>query len=283
MDHERRERTPEDVEAIDDPAERARAATELLGSYQRHVTHLARVRRQAVTQLRSQGLSYGQVADALGLSRGRIAQLGADRYLPEQEFFGGERVTITTPLRRQGTGRPVIAQEDFEAAMTLSRFLNSVEIETSFDQVKPTGEVDFKATGLIAICGPKSSQQMRQLIDTDPTLAYAPDQQGRWRIVDRTDGQEFRSPLDQEEPEDADVAYLARLTIPDRSRTVIVIAGVHAIGSFGVATYLADAERLRQLHRVVGTKPFSAVVRSTFVREPLAITDTHLLLQPRLH
>jgi hypothetical protein len=85
----------------------------------------------------------------------------------EQDLFGGDVVTITMPLRAGGD-RPYVAHEDFEAAAQLARYLNSVDIETSFGQVSPTGDIDFSPPGLVLICGPKSSKMARAVIDSDP-------------------------------------------------------------------------------------------------------------------
>lgn len=64
-----------EVQAIDDPIERARiaeeqraAAVELAGVY-------AQVRAEAAAQLRAQGLSFGQIGKALGTTRERARQL----------------------------------------------------------------------------------------------------------------------------------------------------------------------------------------------------------------
>lgn len=282
-DSEAKDLTPEDVDAIADPGERARLATQLLSTYQRRVAKIAHTRRRAIAELRSSGLSYAQVADVLGLSRGRIAQLDTTPYAVEQEFFGGHDVTIATPLRTAGIERPVIAQEDFEAAMKLSRFLNAARVNTTFAQIAPDGAVDLSPPALVLICGPKSSPVVRELIGTDPILRFAPDEGERWHITDRGSGESFWSPLDVGQPRNEDVAYLARLRLPGQQRTALVIAGIHAVGSLGVASYLSEPDNLHRLHSQVGARPFSAVVRSTFTREPLAVVSARIAMAPRVH
>src|SRR5207245_5053255 len=120
----------EQLKAIEDPAARARRAGDLLGAHQGYVNQLASIRREAIAELRASGLSYAQVGEALGVSRGRIAQLRAPAVEIEYEFFGGKVVAITTPLRTSGLARPVIAHEDFAAATSLARFLETFDIET---------------------------------------------------------------------------------------------------------------------------------------------------------
>ena len=270
------------VERISDPAARARAATELLSRYQAAVNRLARIRRRAIAELRAAGLSYAQVGEALGVTRGRVAQLRLAANVVEQEFFGGAVVTIATPLRTVEAGRPVIAQEDFEAAMTLARFLNGLDIETSLAQVAPDGAIDFGPDALVVICGPKSSPVVADLIAADPTLDFSPYESGRWVLTDRASGQVFSSLIDREPPADEDYAYVARLRRPD-GRPFILIAGIHAIGSLGAAHYLTQPSNLHALQAAVGSHRFSAVVHSAFTRSPLAITASDLALPPVVH
>jgi hypothetical protein len=271
----------EQIKAIADPAARAKAAGELLNAHQAYVTRLASIRREAIAELRASGLSYAQVAEALGVSRGRIAQLRAPPLEIELEFFGGKIVAITTPLRTSGLARPVIAHEDFAAATSLARFLETFDIETTMHQVAPTGEVDFSASALVAICGPKSSPVIRDLIAADPVLDFSPDDHGQWRILERGSGRAFSSPID-ENGGDADFAYVARLHRPD-GRPFIVIAGIHAIGSLGAVHFLTRTANLHELHRRVGTQPFSMVVSSSFKRSPLQITSSAYAAEPLLH
>jgi hypothetical protein len=273
----------EQVEAITDPAARARAATELLGKHQEIVTKLARIRRRAINDLRAQGLSHAQVGSALGLTRGRIAQLHTAGHAIEQDFFGGTSITIITPLRAAaGLDRPLVAQEDAEAAALLGRLLDSLDIDTSSANVSPAGEIDLSPDGLIAICGPKSSPTMREIIATDPVLDYSPDPAGRWRLVDRVTGAEYTSPIDNGTDASRDIAYFARLQRPD-GRPFLVIAGVHAIGSLGVVAYLSDTDRLRSLHNAVGGGEFSMVIGCSFTRTPLKVLSTEAITEPRPH
>jgi hypothetical protein len=275
------ERDLEEIEAIGDPAARAKRAGELLNAYQGYVNQLASIRRDAIAELRASGLSYAQVGEVLGVSRGRIAQLRGPAPDIEQEFFGGKVVAITTPLRTSGLQRPVIAHEDFAAATSLARFLETFDIETTMHQVAPTGEIDFSPSALVAICGPKSSTVIRDLIAADPIYDFSPDERGQWRILERRSGNAFSSPIDETE-DDADFAYVARLNRPD-GRPLLVIAGIHAIGSLGAVHFLTRTANLHQLHHRVGTQPFSMVISSAFKRSPLQITSSAYAAEPLLH
>jgi hypothetical protein len=274
----------ERIAAIGDPETRAREAGEAMTYHQDLVTKLARVRRAAVAELRASGLSYAQVAQRLGVTRGRIAQLGVD-YGPERRFFGGELLTISIPLRAASLleDRLVIAQEDEQAATQLANLAERMDLATTRQHVLPTGEVDFTPDALVLICGPKSSPVVNELIaTTDPILEFSPDDAGRWRLLDKVTGTEFVSPLDREPKEERDYAYLARLKRPD-GRPFLLIAGTHAIGSLGVVHFLSQASTLAWLYEEVDLNPFSMVVGSEFAGSPRQITSSEAITPPRRH
>jgi hypothetical protein len=274
-------RTPEEIAKLADPVERARAAGELLAEHQSAVTQLARIRRQAVAELRASGLSYAQVGQQLGLTRGRIAQLKTSTI--EQAFFGGTVVTIATPLRATSADRPLVAQEDVEAAMVLTRFLDGADIATDLQHISTTGELDLAPPALVAICGPKSSPVIQQLIATDPAFEFTADTDDRWRIIERSSREAYASPIDEDPNADRDVAYVGRLPRPSGAPPLLIVAGVHAIGSLGAMTYLTTPANLRQLHRTVADRSFSMVIESQFARSPLRTLAAHALTEPFIH
>ncbi|MCA1192897.1 helix-turn-helix transcriptional regulator [Saccharopolyspora sp. 6V] len=69
----------DDVEAVrhePDPVRQAARATELINECGRRVTELAALRRTAIERAHHDyGLTYADVADFLGITRGRIAQI----------------------------------------------------------------------------------------------------------------------------------------------------------------------------------------------------------------
>jgi len=277
----------EDVEriaGIADPAARARAATEALAEHQQAVTRLARIRRAAVAELRSAGLSLAQVGSRLGVTRGRVAQLGVD-YGVERGFFGGQDVTIVIPLRSTllPDERLVIAQEDQQTANVLAQLCERMDLGVDRGYVAPDGEVDFSPEALVLVCGPKSSPVVNRLLSmTEPAFDFSQDQAGRWRFVDKLTGADLVSPMDREPAEPGDYAYLGRLAAPG-GRTFLLIAGVHAIGSLGVAHYLSEEGNLARLYEQVGLGCFSMVIGSTFAGSPRQINSTQAITPPRRH
>jgi hypothetical protein len=60
---------------------------------------------------------------------------------------------------------------------------------------------------------------------------------------------------------------------------MLIVAGIHAIGSLGAMTYFTATANLRQLHRTVADRPLSMVIESQFVRSPLRTLSAHALTE----
>ncbi|MFF3190527.1 hypothetical protein [Streptomyces misionensis] len=65
------------LEALDDPAERARKAGRLLAELPDQQARLRQIRQAAVVAMRAQNISYRQIAAKLGLSLARVQQIEA--------------------------------------------------------------------------------------------------------------------------------------------------------------------------------------------------------------
>jgi hypothetical protein len=201
----------------------------------------------------------------------------------EAAFFGGRHVTIATPLREQVGGRPMVAKEDADAANVLTQHLTRLDLDTSMQHIPPGGGPDLEPDALIVICGPGTSNKIAELLQSDLVFDYSQGPPGAWRIRERESGREFRSPLDDRSAPDRDIAYLGRLRRPD-GRPFLLIAGLRAIGSLGVAHYLVSAQHLRELYDTVAdTHPFSMVIGCTFEPATLSIRSAEALTAPRLH
>lgn len=129
----------------------------------------------------------------------------------------------------------------------------------------------------VAICGPKSSPVVDQLLRSAPYLSLRPDRSRRWHLTNRETGEKHFSPMDEDPPADADIAYQGKHQIG--GATLVVIAGVHAIGSVGAVHYLA--RHLDDLHAAVGDGPFSMATTATFHGE--TIKRSSELCPPRTH
>ncbi|GIH73305.1 sigma-70 family RNA polymerase sigma factor [Sphaerimonospora thailandensis] len=252
---------PSDLEriaAIDDPYLLLRAATERLNAAQQEVTELARLRRRVIQELHAQGMSYAQIAEKAGLSRGRIHQIRHTGPAPEGAFLGVGSVTVITPLRQDpATGRSVVALDDMRAGKRLEDLARTFGLNVGTDNVTVDGHVDLNRPGLLVICGPRMSDAMRQAYDSDPAIRWDRDDKG-WLLRDTRTGQVHRSgsQLDPQQPTDS--AFLGRLPRPDGKGSFLAIAGIHPNGSLGVIHLLAN--EIATLWGQVGDQRFSCVV-----------------------
>ncbi len=257
-----------------DPLRRARRAVELQTVYQQRAVELARLRRAAIEDAYRSGMSYKDIAAALGVTKGRITQIRSNAPAPERAFFGVGPVTVTLPVRFGVTDRerPLIAVEDAETAEQVDALLASLSLTTSRRQLDPATSQP-PAGDTVIICGPKSAPVGAALLGADPRLGMV-EADGRWWIEVRAPGERHGSPSDQQPPESGDLAYVGRHLVA--GRVIVHIAGLHAIGSLAAITYLSRA--LPELFAEQGDTQFSLAVRCTF--DGLAITSADLALGP---
>lgn len=205
---------------------------------------------------------------------------------PRAELDGAEHASAS-PLsgprcsarRRRARSAPTYSSEDALAAERLTTLLADLAFHVESYRIPPDGKWQPPAE-TVAICGPKSSEVTAAAITTDPYLTFEPDAADVWTIRDRDTGQVFESPTDQPTPDlNRDIAYLARLGRPGTAETMLVIAGVHSIGSVGAVDFLAH--NLPELYEQVGTRRFSMVVASTHDGD--AVTRSEQLCPPRVH
>jgi hypothetical protein len=269
------------VRAEPDPVRRGQRATRLLNTYQQRAVELARLRRAAIEEAhRDRGLSYTEIAEALGITKGRITQIRDTAPLPERAFFGTGPVSIGIPYRYRVTDRerPLIAAEDAQTGEQLEHLLTSLAFAVTRYQIEPE-RTDPPPGDTVVVCGPKSAVVGAALMARDPALGMT-ESAGRWLIEDRRAGQVIGSPADEDPAQNADIAYLARHVLD--GQVVVHIAGIHAIGSLGAADYLTshlDALFAHpDLFTPTGEQPFSAVIRASF--DGLTITHSGLVAGP---
>lgn len=265
----------ESVRRDPDPIRRGQRATELLTIYQQRATELARLRKAAIEEAhRDQGMSYTEIAAALGITKGRITQIRSTAPGAERAFFGVGPVAIGVPYRYQTTDRerPLIAAEDAQTADQLETLLSALSLTVTRYQIEPERK-QAPSGDTIVVCGPKSAPLGADLLARDPALRIVEDS-GRWWIEQQSDGDRFGSPSDEPSSQPADVAYVARHMIDDR--VIVHIAGIHSIGSLGATHYLTT--HLAELFRKVGEESMSLAVRATY--EGLTITHSELAAGP---
>lgn len=258
-----------------DPIRRGRRATELLTLYQQRATELARLRREAIEQARSErNMSYTEIAAALGITKGRITQIRSGAPRPQRAFFGVGPVAIGVPYRYQTTDRerPLIAAEDAQAGERIERVLSELGFAMSRFQIEP--DLDRIPSGdAVVVCGPKSAPLAANLISRDPFLAIE-EHDGRWWVSRRDTGERLGSPADNSAGQSADLAYVARHRVDDQ--VIVHIAGLHAIGSLGAVHYLTN--HLDELFNEIGDSDASCAIRADY--HGLEIDSSELVAGP---
>lgn len=268
------------VAQIADHAARVRAAVTLMTELQASVVETARLRRESITWLRSNGYSMADVAVLMGVSRARVAQLRDAGPPPERVFLGTESIRVAVPERPGG--RRLVALADSAAGQGVLTLAHRLRLDGELEYIPLSGALDLNRDELVVICGPKTSPVTAAALAGDPRLTFDTLPDGRWALTEKATGRVMTSPSDDpDEPRSADVAYLGRLPRPDRQGTFVYIAGVHAIGSLGAVTHLAD--HLAELYDDVGTAPFSMVVGCEYDAADERILATEALTVPLRH
>jgi hypothetical protein len=205
------------------------------------------------------GRSYAQIAEAAGLSRGRIHQLRHCGPAPEGAFLGVGGVIIATPLKQEArNARPVVAVEDFTAAQRLADLARTLQLDVEFEQVPLDGGIDLNRSNLIVICGPRLSDAVAEVLAQDPVIQFERAADGPWTLHDQSTDKRYRSGYDSNPPRSWDVAYLGRLPRPDGQGLVMIFTGIHPPGTLGVV-HLITTE-ITSLYEQVGAGQFSALV-----------------------
>ncbi|GGP74327.1 sigma factor-like helix-turn-helix DNA-binding protein [Streptomyces calvus] len=270
------------IMAIDDPYLLLREVTTRLAAAQQEVTELARLRRRVVQDLHAQGMSYAQIAEKAGLSRGRIHQIRHTGPAPEGALLGRGAVTVVTPLRwDDAKKRPVVAMADMNSGKRLEELAKLYGLDVSSGHVQVSGEVDLNRDGLVVVCGPGMSQAMRDLYAQDPVLAWEHPEGEPWALVDRRTGTAYHAGADLEPSRPHDVGYLGRLPRPDGNGSVLTIAGIHTAGSLGVVHLLTSD--LSTLWGQVGERHFSTLVSVEYDPETEEPQSAELLCPLYLH
>jgi hypothetical protein len=249
----------ERLAALEDPYELLQAVTKRMAEAQREVTELARLRRRVIEQLHEQGRSYAQIAEAAGLSRGRIHQLRHRGPAQEGAFLGVGGIIIATPLKQEArNARPVVAVEDFTAAQRIADLARTMQLDVEFEQVPLDGDIDLNRPNLIVVCGPRLSDTVAGVLAQDPFIQFERADDGPWTLHDRSTGKHYRSGSDSSPPRYWDAAYLGRLPRPDGRGLVMIFTGIHPPGTLGVV-HLITTE-INSLYEQVDAGQFSTLV-----------------------
>lgn len=245
--------------AHEDPVVRARESSALLAYHQDVVTELSRIRREAVQELITRGLSYSQIAEKIGVSRSRIGQITKSGPLSERAFLGDGSLTVVVGEKKeQDQGRPVIAVETSLAFDRLKNLASSYQLDASQEPVPPPGIFDLNRDNLVVLSGPRLFPMVGQILASDPSLRFEQDEDGAWQLRDLQTNQIYRSDPGKAQ----DFGYLGRLPRPDGRGLFLVAAGLHAASTQGVIAYLETS--LAELYAEVKKARFSMIIECSY-------------------
>ncbi|MGW7134500.1 sigma factor-like helix-turn-helix DNA-binding protein [Streptomyces bobili] len=263
------------VSEIAPPVDRAKAAIDLMATYQGWVLELSRIRREAIEEAQASGMTQAEIAKSLGVSRGRVGQLASAGPPPERAFFGTDSVTVSLGGKVEAGKGPdqnpsaVVTREDLDNFEHLRKLLGGMKLDAEYEVIPPTGIVNLNRDNHVVVCGPRLSPIIAQVLEGDDNLRFAKDE--AWHLVDQTAGTTYRSPMD-EDGSAGDVGYLGRLPRLDGRGTFLYIAGIHSIGANGVVHYLEN--NLAELYREVRTRRFSTLISCRYDPKTLDVLES---------
>lgn len=254
----------EEVAAIGNARERARTINALIDEHTEAINALSQLRKAAIEEMLTSGLTQQQIADQLDMTRSRVSQILLQNVRAERAFLGSGQITVAMGSKMEA-GRPdpggVVSTESFAAFEILSSLARTVGLDAIPETVPPPGLVNLNRPNLIVLTNPRLLPFVGQVMEADPHLRYRNDE-GGWYIADLTADTDYRSPRDQGECED--YGYVGRLPRPDGKGTFLYLAGTHAQGTLGAAQFVAD--NLSALYKELKTKRFSLVVKCSYER-----------------
>lgn len=257
--------------------ERGRRATEYLSKVQDWSLELGRIRRESVENMLQRGDSHAVIADAIGLSRGRIGQIAKTGPAPERAFLGSGRLTIVVGQKpKPNQTKHLVAGETVAARDRLKTLASAYQLEADNEDVPPPGLVDLNRDNLIVLAGPRLFPLVGQILASDPNLRFEVDEVSQWTLRNIEAEKTFTAsprddkgnPVDVDNP-NRDFGYLGRLPRPDGNGTFLYAAGIHAVGTLGVVAYLE--QNLAQIYSEVKTRRFSMLVECEYDPETRAI------------
>ncbi|MGC4792133.1 sigma-70 family RNA polymerase sigma factor [Micromonospora sp. DT178] len=207
-------------------------------------------------------MTHAQIAQMVGMTRARVGQLLSSGPRPERAMLGTGPLTVAVGGKFEaGKKDPyaVVSAEMLATYEKLSNLARGLGLKTEYEVVPPPGMVDLNRTNLVVVGSPRILPFVGQVLASDPKLGFGKDDGGLY-LVNHQTGEEFHSPSDKGQP--VDYGYIGRLPRPDGRGTFLYLAGIHAMGTLGVAQYLED--HLDELYREVKNRRFSLLVASTY-------------------
>lgn len=265
----------EKLAEVQDPGERARIASDRIDEHQAAVNELSRLRREALDEMVSKGMTHAQIAAVIGMTRARVGQLLSSGPRPERAMLGTGPLTIAVGGKFEADKQDpyaVVSAEMLAAYEKVSGLARVLGLTAEYEVVPPPGMVDLNRTNLVVLGSPRILPFVGQVLAADTKLGFGKDDAGLY-VINHHTGEVYRSSSNSGEP--TDYGYLGRLPRPDGRGSFLYLAGIHAMGTLGAAQYLED--HLDELYREVKTRRFSLLVACHYDPSTRAVTAVEAL------
>ena len=208
-------------------------------------------------------INYGTLAYTL-FSLGKLAISKARLHYRSKslvKLLGNRSVVVHIPSRKVDRLKPVVAMEDYNTYEKIRSVLLSNGFTVDVKYISPDGFIELTPNKAnVVVCGPKNSPIVKKTFNNlkDTTFIL---QNETWSL--KSGKETLKSPIEDYYNQHAFLGKL-RLDIPNYKEPVLLICGVHAIGSDGVAFYLNDNKALDNLLLKVKKGLFHCVITSSY-------------------
>jgi hypothetical protein len=250
----------EDLRNVADPAERARQASTLIDDLRAARDEASLIRKTALETLRARGMTQTEIAQATGMTRGRLSQVIAPKTAAWRPFLAPDAehpVTVALAEKRETErGQPAIAKTTMTAFGQIRELAAAAGTSASYEAVPPPGIIDLNRPNLVALIGPRISALVAQVITSDPAVRWERDGLGNWYVIDVKTGTEYHSDYDGgwstgQRGNRRCFAHMGRIRRPDGQGSFLYLGGTHAPGTAGAVEMLTRdiAALWEQAHR----------------------------------
>ncbi len=250
----------------------AKRVTELVTYHQERGAEASRVRRELLAELVADGYSQGDLARELGMTRGRVGQLLTSGPKVERALLGTGALTVAVGGKWEASKlnpSAVISAEALAAYQLIADTAAEYDLRAEYEVVPPPGMVRLNRPNLVVLSSPRLLPLIGQVLEADANVGFGSGAQG-WYLTEQGTGQVYRSPSDN--GESADYGYIGRLPRPDGRGTFLYLAGIHAMGTLGVAHYLTN--HIDELYQEVKNRRWSALIECRYDPDSREIKNT---------
>lgn len=193
-----------------------------------------------------------------------------------------DEVIIHIPSRKIDRPKPVVAMEDYAAYENIRNVLEYNAFCVSLKYIPTSGDIELEQDKAnIIICGPKNSPLIKETFQRMNGLSFV-EEEGIWYFLDEETNNKIYSPMDQNPPKNSDLAFLGKLSIHSKpNQSVLLICGIHAMGSLGIASFLNNKDMLDTLLKKAKSKRFYSIIYSAYSEEYKQIYNLSIFFEPK--